>query len=107
MPRREKTDVARSAGVGWGGPALTRRKFLTATAAVGAGLTMADVLAACAGPTGATKGGSNTVGQLAGLLPDYVPLNIAKPDMPSVVVPSGASSPPAFLNGPSKLTRAI
>lgn len=99
--------MGRVARVGFGGPALTRRTFLAASAAVGAGLTMADLLAACAGPGGASKGGSNTLGQLAGRLPDYVPLNIAKPDMPAVTGPSGASSPPAYLKWPSKQTRAI
>jgi putative aldouronate transport system substrate-binding protein len=99
--------MGRDASMRFGGPALTRRTFLAATAAAGAGLTMADLLAACGGPTTASKGGSNSLGQLAGVLPDYVPVNYVKPDFPSVTGPANVPSAPGYLRWPSKTVRAI
>jgi putative aldouronate transport system substrate-binding protein len=99
--------MGRVARAEFGGPVLSRRTFLAATAAAGVGMTMADLLAACGGPTTSTKGGSNTLGQLAGLLPDYVPVNFAKPDFPAVTGPAGVPSPPAYLKWPAKQVRAI
>jgi putative aldouronate transport system substrate-binding protein len=99
--------MGKTARVHFQGPALSRRTFLAAAAAAGAGLATADLLAACSGPGAASKGGANTLGQLAGLLPDYVPLNLAKPDFPAVTGPAGVPSPPAYLQWPAKQVRAI
>jgi putative aldouronate transport system substrate-binding protein len=91
----------------FGGPALSRRTFLAAAAAVGAGFTMADLLAACGGGGTAVKGGSNTLSQLAGILPDYVPVNYVKPDFAAVTGPAGVASPPAYLKWPARQVRAL
>jgi putative aldouronate transport system substrate-binding protein len=99
--------AARDGYHGYRGPAFSRRTFLAAAAAAGAGLATADLLAACGGPSGATKGGANTLGQLAGVLPDYVPVNFVKPDLPAVMGPAGVSSPPAYLKWPTSSVRAI
>jgi hypothetical protein len=45
--------------------------------------------------------------QLAGVLPDYVPVNFVKPDFPAVSGPAGVSSPPAYLKWPAKQVRGI
>ena len=99
--------MGRVARAEFGGPVLSRRTFLAAAAAAGAGMTMADLLAACGGPSPSSKGGSNTLSQLAGVLPDYVPVNLVKPDFPAVTGPAGVASPPAYLKWPSKQVRAI
>src|SRR5215469_13592911 len=99
--------MGRVARAEFGGPVLSRRTFLAATAAAGAGLTMADLLAACGGPSNAVKGGSNTLSQLAGVLPDYIPVNYVKPDFPAVTGPAGVASPPAYLKWPAKQVRAL
>jgi putative aldouronate transport system substrate-binding protein len=67
---------------------------------------MADPLAACGGPT-TSKGGSNTLSQLAGVLPDCVPVNYVKPDFPAVTGPAGVASPAACLKWPAKQVRAV
>src|SRR4030088_1300775 len=91
-----------------GGPPFSRRTFLAAAAAAGAGLATADLPAAGAGPgSAASKGAANTLGQLAGWRPDYVPLNLAKPDFPAVTGPAGVPSPPGYLQWPAKQVRAI
>jgi putative aldouronate transport system substrate-binding protein len=98
--------MGRVAPMEFGGPVLSRRTFLAAAAVAGAGFTMADLLAACGGPT-TSKGGSNTLSQLAGVLPDYVPVNYVKPDFPAVTGAAGVASPPAYLKWPVKQVRAI
>jgi putative aldouronate transport system substrate-binding protein len=99
--------MGRVARADFGGPELSRRTFLAAAAAAGVGLTMADLLAACGGPTNSAKGGSNSLSQLAGVLPDYVPVNYVKPDFPAVTGPAGVASPPAYLKWPTKQVRAL
>lgn len=97
-------------GVGrmdYGGPVLSRRTFLAAAAAAGVGLSMADLLAACGGNSTASKGGSNTLSQLAGVLPDYVPVSYVKPDFAPVEGPAGVFSPPAYLKWPAQQVRAL
>lgn len=86
---------------------FSRRSFLAAAGVVGSGLATGDLLAACGGSNPAGRGGSNTLGQLAGVLPDYVPVYYAKPDMPAVTGPAGVSSPPAYLHWPGRQVRAI
>jgi putative aldouronate transport system substrate-binding protein len=87
----------------FGGPALTRRTFLAAAAAAGAGLATADLLAACAFGSATSKGtAANTFGKLAGVLPDYVPAGFVKPDLPPV-----AGSPPAYVKWPAKYVQAV
>jgi putative aldouronate transport system substrate-binding protein len=105
--RREESEMGRVTRTGFGGPVLTRRTFLAASAAAGVGLTLADLVAACGGPTATTGAGSNTLGQLAGVLPDYVPVSYVKPDFPAVVGPANVPSAPAYLKWPTKTVRAI
>ena len=99
--------MGRVARAEFGGPMLSRRTFLAAAAAAGAGFTMADLLAACGGGGGGTKGGSNTLSQLAGVLPDYVPVSFFKPDFPAVTGPAGVASPAAYLKWPAQQKRAL
>src|SRR5437660_10254564 len=99
--------MGRVARAEFGGPMLSRRTFLAAAAAAGAGFTMADLLAACGGGGGRTKGGSNTVSQLAGVLHDYVPVSFFKPEFPAVTGPAGVATPAAYLKWPEQRNRAL
>jgi putative aldouronate transport system substrate-binding protein len=62
------------------GGAFGRRTFLAGLSAAAGAL----ALPACGSPTGASGASGGIVGDLAGILPDYVPLELVSPTYPSV-----------------------
>lgn len=81
---------------------MSRRDFLAAMAAGAAAVSGASLLEACATGSSSGVGGTNTLSQLAGVLPDYVPVGLVKPDLPGV---NGSAA--AFLKWPTSPVRAI
>jgi putative aldouronate transport system substrate-binding protein len=82
-------------------PHLTRRGFLTTAAGTAGAVAAAPLLAAC-GHSGGGGTGTTSKSELAKILPDYVPSNAVKPDIPSV-----NGSDPGFITYPANPLRTV
>ncbi len=80
---------------------MSRRGFLSATAATAGAVAASPLLAAC-GTSGSTGSGTTSAQQLTKILPAYVSSNPVSPDIPSV-----NGSDPAYLTYPTNLVRTV
>lgn len=82
------------------GNELNRRSFLSVTASIAGSVALAPLLSAC-GSAGDHKTGANTEAGLKAALPDYVPSQAVKPDIPSVSGGPDIMTDPGFLTYPA------
>jgi len=83
-------------------PRLSRRGFLSAAAGTAGAVAAGPLLSACGSP--AVQTGSTSASELAKILPDYAPLDVAgiKPDYPSI-----NGSEPGYLSYPTTLVHTV
>jgi putative aldouronate transport system substrate-binding protein len=80
---------------------MTRRGFLSVAAGAAGAAAAAPLLSAC-GHSGSGGTGVTSASELAKILPDYIPNNAVKPDIPSV-----NGSDPGFLTYPTDLVHTV
>jgi putative aldouronate transport system substrate-binding protein len=80
---------------------MSRRGFLSATAATAGAVAASPLLAAC-GTSGSSGSGTTSAQQLTKILPAYVPSSPVSPDIPSV-----NGSDPAYLTYPTNLIKTV
>ncbi|WP_143079035.1 Tat pathway signal sequence domain protein [Streptomyces monashensis] len=82
--------------------AMNRRAFVNGAVAVAGAAALSPLLSACGSGSSRSKGGTNSKSGLRAALPDYVPGQAVKPDIPSVHGAAGAFTDPGFLTYPAK-----
>lgn len=87
-------------------PGLSRRLLLRSAATLAGAAVAGPLLTGCESSGG--KGpGTTSQGDLAKVVPSYLPNTAVKPDIPSVVGPHGAVSDPGFLAYPASPVRTV
>ncbi len=87
-------------------PALSRRVLLRSAATLAGAAFAAPLIAGCESSSSKAPG-STSAGDLAKVIPSYLPNTSVKPDLPSVTGASGAVSDPGFLAYPASPVKTV